>query len=371
MFISYAQNFEDVILNRLFADQPTGFYLDVGAQHPLYDSVTKAFYDRGWQGINIEPVKEYYQLLEQARERDLNLNFAVGETESELEFYEIVGTGLSTFDRQTAYDIAKKDNYEIASYQVKVKKLEDICQQYVTKPINFLKIDVEGWEESVILGHDWTNFRPVVVVLEATVPNSPIRKSTNITQILKAHNYEYVYFDGLNDYYLAQENNELKQHFDTPPNVFDRFVSYHTVNAQTHSQNLENNVRDKEAEITKLAEFIEQKEAEITKLAEFIEQKEAEINKLTELVKQKEQKIHILDNKYQDQFLEIKRLIEYSRQQQQSRTQKNDLLIKQINQLQIELSQAQQLVVAMETSKFWKLRSNWFKVKKWVLQQNR
>ena len=336
MFISYAQNFEDVILNRLWSDRNTGFYIDVGAQHPFYDSVTKAFYDRGWQGINIEPVKEYYQLLAQVRERDINLNFAVGKTESELEFYELEGTGLSTFDNQIAQEIANKDSYKIKNYQVTVKKLADICQQYVNKPIDFLKIDVEGWEENVILGHDWDNFRPVVVLLEATIPNSPIRKQTNIRHILEDKNYEYVYFDGLNDYYLAREHNSFKQHFQTPPNVFDRFVSSHLVEAQSHSKNLEDNVNKKETEIEKLTQFIQQKDRDI----------------------------HILHNKYQDQFLEVKRLTENAKEQQKSRQDKKDILMEQINQLQIELSQAQQLVAAMETSKFWKMRSTWFEVKK-------
>ena len=217
MFISYAQNFEDVMLKRIFGAQKSGFYIDIGAQYPDNDSVTKAFYDRGWQGINIEPVKEYYELLQQARERDINLNFAIGKAESTLEFYELEGTGLSTFDRQTALEIADKDGYKIISDRVPVKTLANVCQQYVTEQIDFLKIDVEGWEENVILGHDWEQFRPIVVLLEATIPNSPVRTQTNIRQILESEDYEYVYFDGLNDYYLAAEYNHLKEHFQTPP----------------------------------------------------------------------------------------------------------------------------------------------------------
>jgi FkbM family methyltransferase len=306
MFISYSQNFEDVILNRLFADLETGFYIDVGAQHPYYDSVTKAFYDRGWQGINIEPVKEYYQLLQEQRERDINLNLAAGEAELILEFYELEGTGLSTFDRQTAEEIANKNNYKILPYQVPIKKLTDICEQYVTQPINFLKIDVEGWEENVILGHDWQKFRPIVVLLEATIPNSPVRTETKIESILASKNYEYVYFDGLNDYYLAREHINLKQHFQAPPNVFDKFISSRVIEAQNFCQ-------------------------------------------------QKEQELHILNNKYQDQFFEIQRL-----------TQHLSRYLEQTNHLQNQLSQATQLVTAMETSKFWKMRSLWFKLKKLI-----
>ena len=55
-FISYAQNFEDVILWRAFKNLQNGFYVDVGANDPINDSVTQAFYEKGWRGINIEPI---------------------------------------------------------------------------------------------------------------------------------------------------------------------------------------------------------------------------------------------------------------------------------------------------------------------------
>jgi hypothetical protein len=45
-FVSYAQNFEDVMLWRALRDIKGGFYIDVGANSPGMDSVTKAFYDR-------------------------------------------------------------------------------------------------------------------------------------------------------------------------------------------------------------------------------------------------------------------------------------------------------------------------------------
>jgi hypothetical protein len=56
----------------------SGFYIDVGSQHPDIDSVTRAFYDRGWRGVNIEPVPAYIELLRAARPRDVNLGIALG-----------------------------------------------------------------------------------------------------------------------------------------------------------------------------------------------------------------------------------------------------------------------------------------------------
>jgi hypothetical protein len=62
-FISYAQNFEDVMLWRALKGLKKGFYIDVGAHDPEVDSVTKAFYDRGWCGINIEPAEVPFRRL--------------------------------------------------------------------------------------------------------------------------------------------------------------------------------------------------------------------------------------------------------------------------------------------------------------------
>lgn len=43
------QNFEDAMLNRLFHEQATGLYIDVGAREPNMHSVTKHFYKDGWR----------------------------------------------------------------------------------------------------------------------------------------------------------------------------------------------------------------------------------------------------------------------------------------------------------------------------------
>jgi len=72
-FVSYSQDFEDFIIYYIFFDLQKGFYIDVGANDPNEFSVTKAFYDRGWYGINIEPLHEKYILLKKYRPRDINL----------------------------------------------------------------------------------------------------------------------------------------------------------------------------------------------------------------------------------------------------------------------------------------------------------
>ena len=111
-FVSYAQNFEDVILWRALKEVQEGFYIDVGANDPDVDSVTKAFYEKGWRGINIEPIQEWFVRLEAQRPRDINLPIAGGSASGELIIHELEGTGLSTSDAATAKRHSKERGYK-------------------------------------------------------------------------------------------------------------------------------------------------------------------------------------------------------------------------------------------------------------------
>src|SRR5687768_14328886 len=102
MIVSYAQNFEDVILARLFSGRNHGFYIDVGAGDPIRFSITKWFYEQGWCGINIEPNSYLYKRLVLDRPRDINLNCGAGAQSGKVAFYEMDVPELSTFDPDLA-----------------------------------------------------------------------------------------------------------------------------------------------------------------------------------------------------------------------------------------------------------------------------
>ncbi|MEH1969774.1 FkbM family methyltransferase [Nostoc sp.] len=232
-FISYAQNFEDVLLNRVFKDKTKGFYIDVGALHPTVDSVTKAFYDIGWSGINIEPIKEFYNLFEQERSRDINLNIALSNSEGNLEFFQIVGQpGNSTLNKEIADKIAQDKGLELYRNTVSVKTLAEVCKEYVDQKIDFLKIDVEGVEEEVILGGNWDTFRPTILIIETTLPGTNVRCENNIPIFLMGKGYQQVFFDGINDYYISEESGDLGKYFSFPINVLDNYINYRLLERQ-------------------------------------------------------------------------------------------------------------------------------------------
>ncbi len=223
-FTSYAQNFEDVLLWRALRGVEAGFYIDVGAAHPDTDSVTRAFYDRGWRGINVEPGAEDFRRLRAARPRDTNLPVAAGATAGPATLFAVPGTGLSTLDAGTARACAGL-GMEVREVTVPVETLAELCRRHAPPVIHFLKVDVEGAERAVLAGADFASHRPWIVLVEATRPMSTEEAHAEWEPILLGAGYRHAWFDGLNRFYLAAEHHEaLAAHFRVPPNVFDDFV---------------------------------------------------------------------------------------------------------------------------------------------------
>jgi len=222
MFVSYAQNYEDVMLWRALGHVPDGFYIDIGACDPVELSVTKAFYDRGWRGINIEPNPEYLEKLKRDRPGDTNIGYAVAERDGEADLFVVEGTGLSTLDSGIAQGHRDRA-FEQQQVRTPVRTLGRIWRETVppARTVHFLKIDVEGLESAVIAGGDWHDQRPWIVVVEATVPMSQEQNHETWEPTLLEAGYLFAWFDGINRFYVAQERSDLLAAFEAPPNFFD------------------------------------------------------------------------------------------------------------------------------------------------------
>ena len=225
--ISYAQNQEDVLLSRLFPPGRPGFYIDVGANDPVTDSVTKHFYDLGWRGINVEPASHPFERLLQQRDRDVNLNVGLSNKEGTLSFYEFPAElpGSSTFSLGQA-EWHHDAGIPFLEREVPVTTLAKICEEHVTGAIDFLTIDTEGHERQVLEGGDWSRWRPRVVVVEATQPNTLIPTHDQWEHVLTGADYVYATFDGLNRFYLRKEDEDLLPALQAPANVCDDFVPF-------------------------------------------------------------------------------------------------------------------------------------------------
>jgi FkbM family methyltransferase len=209
--ISYAQNREDILLSGFFSTNYKGFYVDVGASDPTKFSVTKLFYDRGWSGINIEPLPNLYRLLKKDRTRDINLNIGISDKKGKLTLREYPDfDGLSTFSPSMKNFYSKQDPNTVKKYidhNVQVLTLREVFREQGAPVIDFMKVDVEGLEYEVLAGNDWQVYRPKVLCIEA---NHVIK---DWRTVLEKNKYKLLFFDGLNEYYVANEQPEIASRF--------------------------------------------------------------------------------------------------------------------------------------------------------------
>jgi len=200
-----------------------GFYIDIGAQDPVIDSVSLAFYEHGWRGVHVEPSSYYADKLRLARPDETVIQSAIGSKSGVLSFYEIDATGLSTGDAQIA-EKHRTAGFTTKETAVSCLPLADILDCYHDYDIHWIKIDVEGMESEVIQGWLPSEVRPWIVVVESTLPLSQVETHGEWEPLLIKLGYEFVYFDGLNMFYVSNTHQGLKEYFRCPPNVFDSFA---------------------------------------------------------------------------------------------------------------------------------------------------
>jgi len=270
--VSYAQNFEDVMLWRALHHVEQGRYLDIGAQDPVIDSVSLAFYEAGWRGTHVEPTPAYAEQLRKSRPDETVIEAAVTDAAGPIRFYEL--GGLSS-GRPDVADHHARNGHHIREMLVPTVRLGDLLEANGAD-IHWLKIDVEGMEREVLRSWGDCEIRPWLLVIEATFPNT--QEPTHhlwIDEVLR-RGYEEVFFDGLSRYFLHEAHHDLSGAFASPASVFDAFqvTSRHFATSrlvQTHDDERSRS-EQRGAEL----------EAVAAALAGRLKEREADQNQLTE-----------------------------------------------------------------------------------------
>jgi FkbM family methyltransferase len=219
-FVSYAQHGEDVILWRALGPRTDVFYVDVGAYHPTFDSVTKALYERGWRGINIEAQADRIAAFDEERPEDTNLAVAIGDHD---------GTAMLTVPENQGWaslltpGVTGADSANSVVVAVPVRRLSTVLAEHSISRVDVLKVDVEGAEPAVIRGMLDGPVRPTVCIVEGAAPGVGRAAGDDAVDLLVRAGYAHCMFDGLNHYLTLDES--LAGSLSVPANPLDGYVT--------------------------------------------------------------------------------------------------------------------------------------------------
>lgn len=180
-----------MILRRIFEDIQHGFYVDVGAHHPKRFSNTYFFYKMGWSGINIDAMPGSMELFNKIRPRDTNVEAAVDRERKEIKFYIFNEPALNTFDFELGKKRMNGKYHVIEERKIITKTLKDILDVNLPKnrKINFMSIDVEGYDIEVIQSNDWKLYRPEYILIESDGKNMKEVQNNELYKYLLKQNY--------------------------------------------------------------------------------------------------------------------------------------------------------------------------------------
>jgi FkbM family methyltransferase len=200
---SYSQSKEDLIIDKMIGYKKTGFYVDVGAFDPLRFSNTMRFYKRGWRGINIEPNTFHWHTFMAKRNRDINLNIGIAQKKGNLTYYHMDPATLSTFVKKQIAEYERQGFTLLGTRKISVLPLCDVLEKFAKgKTIDFMSIDVEGFEIDVLKSNDWKKFRPQFLCIESTKADRKNRYTYHtIVSYLYTICYQLIEDNGLNTFY--------------------------------------------------------------------------------------------------------------------------------------------------------------------------
>ena len=207
-FPSYGASGEDVLISRYFENKKNGFYVDVGALHPINGSMTYNLSKMGWKGINLDMMQENLVLFNLFRKKDINVCTAVSSSKGEIDAYLFEsGSGLNTNSIEWANKWKKKLDKNFFVRKVKKEKLNNILKSFnVDKTFELLNIDVEGHELEVLKGINFELYRPKLITVEIHVNKTKDIFQSDVYKFLHKHKYELMSQYRQTSFFIPEEN---------------------------------------------------------------------------------------------------------------------------------------------------------------------
>jgi FkbM family methyltransferase len=189
MKIYYSQNGEDFLIDLLFDDKETGFFVEVGCIDGRRFSNTLILEERGWKGLCVEAHKDYIELLRRNRPNSIISPCAVGEKDDEsVPFFANARGSLSTLDRSRENQFQRVYGVNFSGFveqDVQMRRLDTLFREFGIKNIDILSLDIEGYEIQALQGIDFSIYKPDVMLIESDSP----QHEQQLDEILEPYGY--------------------------------------------------------------------------------------------------------------------------------------------------------------------------------------
>lgn len=196
---SFSQCGEDLIILDIFTKKGVDKikYVDIGANHPYRLSNTALFYlknNKNKYGVIVEPNPSLYKILSRSRPNDIILNVGISASQKEeyLNFYLMEPDVLSTFSQNEAVEYEKLGHKIKDSIQVKCININSLFEHYFNdKEIDFLNVDIEGFDYEVLGSIDFKKYRPKVICVETVKYRKEfeLKRDYEIIRLLESNGY--------------------------------------------------------------------------------------------------------------------------------------------------------------------------------------
>jgi FkbM family methyltransferase len=200
---TFSQHGEDRFVLDYFKKH-SGFYLDVGANHPFRISNTYLLYLNGWRGITVEPMPHLSQKHRQYRPKDWHFNVGAGAQEGTMKLYELTPFVLSTFDKDLAHARLSGGSAVLSSTrEIQIRTVSSLLKEaQAQETIDFLNVDCEGYDLRVLEGIDWFRTKPTLICVETEgIVGSRSPQGSEISRFLVKQGYRAIAERGCNTFF--------------------------------------------------------------------------------------------------------------------------------------------------------------------------